>query len=66
VLLWCTLAVLIAAWLSLFGYTVWRLRDQAIGEGLVHASTHAHMPTAPARPVDLRMPSSELCTQQYK
>ena len=41
--MWWTLAALVAAWIGLFSYAVWRLRDQTVGEGLLHASTHAHM-----------------------
>jgi hypothetical protein len=43
------------------GDLVYRLNRLRATSG-VRSSTHAHMPTAPARPVDLRMPSSELCT----
>ena len=41
-LLWWTMGALLAAWLGLFGYAVWRLRDQTVSEGLLHAATHAH------------------------
>ena len=41
-LLGWALGALISACLVLFGYTVWRLRTEAIDEGRVHAASHAH------------------------